>query len=273
MQLGFIVPIKYLDTFASQSDFHLILPHILETNEKYLNFYREKSRRGDFIIVDNSVFELGKSYPDEKLLRLASEVEADEIIVPEIIGDFQKSLKKAEQFLRDPQIPRDFSISITVQGNSFDEMKQHYKEILKRFSYLDTISIPFAIDCDIPGAPKVKSKTLQRVINRTSFIDRLLEKGIIDYTKKHHLLGLSDGVELKHYSSSPERYRFIRSNDSSSAFTHGSNLIRYTEKGLPCEKLKEKLDFKMNKELKGSQIESIQYNINMLKKFAGIKEE
>lgn len=269
MKLGFIVPIKYLDEFASQSDFHLILPHVLEMSEEYLNFYRERSRRGDFVVCDNGVFELQESYPDEKLLEGASRGEADEGVVPEVLRDSQKSLEKAEKFL--PLIPRNLSVAMTVQGDSFEEMESHYKEILKRFPYIDTINIPFDIDCVIPGAPRFRSKTLQRVVNRIAFVDRLLEKNVISRMTQHHLLGLSDGVELQHYSSNPEKYRFIRSNDSSSSFVHGSKFIRYTERGLPCEKVEKKVDFGMDVELSRLQVECIQCNIDMLKGFVGVE--
>ena len=58
----------------------------------------------------------------------------------------------------------------------------------------------------------------------------------------------------------------IRSNDSSSAFVHGKARFRYTEEGLPCEKLQEKLDF-FDGYLNVKQRDDIQFNIDMMKKF------
>jgi hypothetical protein len=77
-------------------------------------------------------------------------------------------------------------------------------------------------------------------------------------------MGLSDALELQRYKG--VRYYWVRSNDSSTAFVHGFNEVYYTDKGLPGEKIKQKLDFDgyNNYELTISQKSCIHYNIDKI---------
>ena len=51
------------------------------------------------------------------------------------------------------------------------------------------------------------------------------------------------------------------------------SITHYTDRGLPCEKIKKKLDFLMKEQLSSEQLETIQYNIIKLKSFVGEREE
>ena len=62
-----ITPTEYLGHFASQSQMHLVLAHLVDTNEAYADFYE---RDLSFKIMDNGAFELGESYEPEKLIDL-----------------------------------------------------------------------------------------------------------------------------------------------------------------------------------------------------------
>jgi len=203
MKTGFIVPVKYLEKFAVQSDFHLILPHIVEQSEKYKKFYMERIKEGDFVMLDNSIFELEVAYPKEKLLDTALEIGVQEMVVPEVLRSSHGSLEKVEDFfdyIANSHLPKHLRFAITVQGKSFREMIAYVSALLTSFEF-HTLCVPFDIDCEIPGAPCFQSSTLQRVVNRIYFCEHLREKfPSLCSTKQVHLLGLADGVELQHYT-------------------------------------------------------------------------
>ena len=51
----FITPTAYLEKYASQSNNHLCLAHIVDRDPVYADFYKKMSDRGDLVIMDNSV--------------------------------------------------------------------------------------------------------------------------------------------------------------------------------------------------------------------------
>ena len=84
MKHAFIAPVSYLDVIPDSSDFHLLLAHLLD-NERYCEYYREKSYRGDTIIIDNGAFEFKRPLPADEYRRLIdlSGIEPDIIVAPD----------------------------------------------------------------------------------------------------------------------------------------------------------------------------------------------
>jgi len=261
MKLGIICPINWLEGFAIQSAYHLVLPNVFEKSKEYRDFYIKQAQMGDFITLDNGAYELGYPMEPDELLEIAGKLKADEIVAPDVILNYKKTVELTEEFLEQVRDKFDGKIGAVAQGSTFGEIKECYLRFLQD-SRIDTIMLPFDIRFEIPNARKSDSFTKQRAFNRVALVNHILP---LAPPKPIHLLGLSDGVELTFQKDHAE----IRSNDSSSAFVHGKEGFRYTEEGLPCEKSKEKLDF-FNKSLNVKQRDNIQFNIDMMKGF--IKE-
>lgn len=262
MKLGIICPVTHLNDFAVLSNFHLVLPHLYHL-PGYFNFYKERAQKGDFVLLDTSVFELGESVAGEDLIKYALELGASEMVAPEVIGDALKSMERLSNFLR---LCKEKKVGIPVlavtQGNSFTELKDYFFK-LNSLEGVSSLGIPFDIEYE-NLYPCIKSLTLRRVLNRWYFVAtvNLLARELNVTIKPTHLMGLSDGVELQLYRDIP----WIRSNDSSSAFVHGSAGILYNDRGLPCEKISTKLDF--NSKLKTqTQYDSVMHNIRKLFNF------
>jgi hypothetical protein len=81
-----ITPTTYLEEYASQSETHLVLAHIVDTNPTYADFYKRMSDRGDRVIMDCSAFELGESYEPSKLIDLGHLCHADALVLPDYPG-------------------------------------------------------------------------------------------------------------------------------------------------------------------------------------------
>ena len=75
-----ITPTAYLEKYASLSDMHLVLAHLVDTDDNYADFY---CSRNEFKIMDNGAFELGESYDPDKLLALAYKCNAQAIVLPD----------------------------------------------------------------------------------------------------------------------------------------------------------------------------------------------
>jgi len=261
MKHGIICPVSQLEKYATRSNFHLILPHLIDKYPKYKEFYTERATAGDHVILDNSIFELGESYNYVKMLEYAEEMGLTEISIPEVLKDRDASRKLRDEFLTYyTKSGSNMRLLAVAQGNCIEDIRDSYFE-LSRIVEISTLGLPFDIDDCMPY--DIKSLTLRRVMNRwflVNMIDFESSMSCALKTKPTHLMGLSDAVELQMYSD----YPWIRSNDSSSAFVHGVNGILYSNKGLPCEKISQKLDFGGFPILTDKQINDINFNIDTI---------
>ena len=266
MKHGIICPIAYLSYFASKSNFHLILPHLIQY-PKYKGFYKKRVHQGDFILLDNSIFELGYSLEKEKLLAIAQDMKVSEVVAPEVWHDKEGTIKLVEEFMEYHDVTKStVNILAMATGNTEEEIIETFFQ-WNRHPKINSLGLPFSLDYEIKGvSDNIKSLTLKRVLNRWHLVDSLNKyaKASSQVIKPTHLMGLSDALELQRYKG--DNYYWIRSNDSSTAFVHGYNSIKYTDRGLPCEKISQKVDFSRYDEgdISHFQIECINYNIDKI---------
>ena len=73
--LGLICPTKYLEDFAVQSPYHLVLTHKVFEDPAYAEFYKSRAKLGEFITLDNSSYEVGDGvFTNDDLLEALREV-------------------------------------------------------------------------------------------------------------------------------------------------------------------------------------------------------
>jgi len=140
MKVGFIVPVKYL-RLSLESDFHLILPHIVEEYPEYGKFYKKRIKAGDFVMLDNSTFELGRPIDIEKQREIAYKLQVNEVVLPDFLGDSNKTLKNIEKTLSTIYTNKDFSIAGVSQGKSFKSYINCFQQLIK-IKEINTIGMP-----------------------------------------------------------------------------------------------------------------------------------
>ena len=140
MNVALICPPHLLEKYGKRTKYHLVLPHLIR-HQKYLDFYQIRSSEGDFVILDNGAAE-GLEYGAKHLLTLGANIEADEIVVPDTIGDANDTLAKAQYFARyaDPA----FQYMFVLQGRTAEEVMFCLRALDNgnMFSYITTIGIP-----------------------------------------------------------------------------------------------------------------------------------
>ncbi len=98
MKVATIVPRGHFDAVEDDT-FHMVLAHLVP-DQAYRGFFvRAKRDRGGFLLMDNGVVETGKPMEMTKLLDLAGTVGADEVILPDEIGDSVRTLRLSEDSL------------------------------------------------------------------------------------------------------------------------------------------------------------------------------
>jgi hypothetical protein len=118
--------------------YHLLLAHdVLEHPAEYKEVYGEVKKRypGNWIILDNSVVELGSAMPIKELLDAARIIEPKALVIPDVMGDAQGTEDAATEFIRkfreiypEGELAAGYRLMGVVQGKFMSEVKNciHY---------------------------------------------------------------------------------------------------------------------------------------------------
>ena len=81
------VPFCLLEKSREFNDYDYCLPHLMDENEEYRDFFYKSKEMGRYIVMDNSLHELGEAYDSDRLIYWINEIKPDEFIVPDVWED------------------------------------------------------------------------------------------------------------------------------------------------------------------------------------------
>lgn len=252
-------PISHLKRGREFTDGEYCLPHLLDKYTSYLEYFTESKAQGRYIIMDNSLHELGEPYTEERLLYWLHHFKPNEFIVPDFWEDKTKTLVSAKKWI---QIiyPEGVMPVAVVQGKSLDEALECYY-ILKQQGYQ---KIAFSYGADWYEEEGLKYTTLPqnkfvtKAHGRYHTIKTLYDKDIIQKGDRIHLLGCNIPQEFSWYKDLN-----IESIDTSNPVIHGFLGIKYNDWGLE-EKQPNKVDTFEGVE---ENWDIVEYNLNKFKEF------
>ena len=97
MKISHEVPICLLEDSLDFNDYQYCLPHLLDQDEDYKNFFYKVKQEGVYIIMDNSLHELGHAYDRSRLLYWINELKPNEFIVPDVWENCNLSIGYARE--------------------------------------------------------------------------------------------------------------------------------------------------------------------------------
>ena len=256
MKVSHEVPIPYLEKSRDFNDYDYCLPHLLDQSKEYRDFFYESKKRGRYIIMDNSLHELGKAYDSKRLRYWVNELEPNEFIVPDVWEDKTQTLVSAK-FWSQIILPEDVEKVAVVQAKSYSEARECYR-ILHNFHYYKKIAFSYGASYynDLFPHP---NPLVGKMMGRVLVISKLYQEGIISDSDQIHLLGCALPQEFSYYQG----FNFIKSIDTSNPVIHGLAGITYKDYGL-LKKLPHKVDrFEGNSE----NWEDVLYNVNKFREF------
>jgi hypothetical protein len=261
MLISHEAPVSILEEVSEITDIQYALVHLFETNEKYYNFFKKCILNNREVILDNSIFELGKAFDGDKFAKYVEELNPTYYIVPDVLEDGYETILHFNDFIKKyPDLPG-LRIGV-VQGKTYDEIVDCYKYMSE---YADYIAISF--DYNYYIATGLGKTELERWCNgRFNLINDLIADGFWNNKKPHHLLGCSFAKEFFWYKSLQDKHN-IRSVDTSNPVVAGIKGLKYSGLGLktkPSVKLADLIDYEPNDEEK----ELIYHNISIFKKLA-----
>lgn len=255
----FITPINLLERYATQSSKHLCLAHLVDQSEVYANFYNNMRKRGDYVMMDCSAFELGQSYEPAKLLSLGKVCGANAIVLPDYPGQTSlKTIDSAKQWSKSFK-DNGFDTFFVPQGVVGD-----LSDWLRAYDFAATCDDIDIIGMSILGIPNALPK-IDRSFARV-VMTQFLQSQERFSTKRHHYLGLNSGPALE--IPSLINMNALWSVDSSNPVWMGMLGHEYTHNSdsfLTTKKIHFPVDFYYNEKIDQATHNRIQININLTK--------
>ncbi len=194
MRAALVSPTEYLGEIQPHSNYHLILTHKVIYDRRYQEFYRKRSKEGDYIILDNGAVEKkGSSVPMKDIVTAAILTRPTVVVLPDFLFDGDRTYHELINAIRSPQlrflrrVHPDVKIAAVAQGIDEEE-------------WIDSFSILNNTDgIDLIGIPKVTGHTFG---HRWQALERIAKH----VHKPCHLLGFwhKDSLEdLAHEATFP----------------------------------------------------------------------
>ena len=96
MKVSHEVPRCLLTASPEFNDYDYCLPHLLDQDEEYLKYFENARDKGRYVIMDNSLHELGEAYDYDRLKYWVNELKPNEFIVPDVWMDCHKTAAQAK---------------------------------------------------------------------------------------------------------------------------------------------------------------------------------
>jgi hypothetical protein len=214
MKVSHEVPLAYLDDSLVYNDYDYLLPHLYDKHEKYKEFFLKSKEAGRYIIMDNSLHELGKAYDTTRMLEIINELKPNEFIIPDVWENHTLSMRNAKEWSQ-INLPEGVTKVAVVQGKSLGDIIECY-HVYKMLGY-EKIAFSYGASYynDLINHP---NKDQGKALGRIYVIMKLIEDGIIQSSDRIHLLGCALPQEFQFYKNISQIETIDTSNPIMAAF-------------------------------------------------------
>jgi len=106
VKIANISPFPIMDEVIDEDeDYHLVLADLLLKHREYLDFYKDRKKRGDFVIMDNMAFEKPEGTKLDVLLEACELLGPDEVVLIDkrfdFMGTYESSVRSMEALQRE----------------------------------------------------------------------------------------------------------------------------------------------------------------------------
>lgn len=234
MKISHESPLCLLDQSRTYNDYDYALVHLFETEPTYLQFFKDSLAQGRTVLLDNSIFELGTAFDSDRYAHWIKELQPTEYIIPDVLedalGTMDNALDWKEKYLDEMSALGSKSIGV-VQGKSYEDLINCY-QYLDQVIGVDKLAISFDYSYYLEVCPH-PNKWMGYALGRAQTLTRLMNDGIINKDKPHHLLGCALPIEFMFYR---DGFEWLDSLDTSNPIVHALLGIGYEPGGLDSKK-------------------------------------
>ena len=256
-------PIDLLCHSLDYNDYQYCLVHLMEENEQYRDwFLNVNTRTGAEVLLDNSIFELKEAFDSAKYAEWIEKIKPNYYIVPDVLEDAHGTLRKWAEFNNlYSNVNNGLSERIgVVQGKTWNDLVNCYQFMSANADYI-AISFDYSY-YTITGIGRDKLQLW--CTGRQRFIQQLIDEGIWNWDKPHHLLGCSLAKEFRYYVDN--NIYNIRSCDTSNPIVAALHGLRYNgDFGLKTKPSTLLADL-INAEVNDDVVELAYYNTSQFKR-------
>jgi hypothetical protein len=261
MKISHEVPFCLLTKSREFNDYDYCLPHLMDENEEYRTFFLNSKNVARYIVMDNSLHELGEAYSTDRLMYWVNKLEPDEFIVPDVWEDYAASVRNAKLWAN-TKLPENTTKVAVVQAKNLHEANlcvQAYKDLGYK-----KIAFSYGASYYNDVCPHI-NKDLGKAIGRFMVISSMLKDKILSVKDRVHLLGTSSPIEFGMYKNMP----FIESIDTSNPIMAAIGEMPYTKMGLhlkPMANMNKHQD--ISKEFVNEDL--VDFNVEMFRTINGL---
>ena len=185
MKLAVIAPVPLQDKYAV-TDYHMALTHLVldpYMGARYSEVFITRRKLGHYVILDNSVVELGAAIKIETVIEAARRIGASEIILPDIFDDREATVYEAKRIVRHyKEELKPYKLMAVAQGKDMADWIECYCQ-LAAIPEIDVIGVPKRLHDKLGGDNP----------GRLAVLFQLHQQGIAEhYGKPVHLLGCNE---------------------------------------------------------------------------------
>jgi len=253
------VPRCLLTISSDFNDYDYCLPHLLDQDEEYKQYFIDARDKGRYVIMDNSLHELGEAYNYDRLHHWVTELKPNEFIVPDVWMACAQTAAQAK-YWKQFKYHKNTQITAVIQG---EDKNQAYlcANLLVNLGY-NKLCVSYGATWYNDFFPHINTD-MGKALGRVRFVQGLLK---LDQMKdiKFHLLGCSIPQEFGWYDNHPQ----IESIDTSNPIMAALEKIEYKEHGLD-NKPKANMNDHFDVNFKDIDYGSVLYNVNKFRKING----
>jgi hypothetical protein len=223
MKVSHEVPRCLLDISPEFNQYDYCLPHLLDQDEEYKQYFLDAKAKGRYIVMDNSLHELGEAYNSERLLYWINEIEPDEFMVPDVWMDCHQTAAQAKYWLQ-YEFPEKTKKIAVIQGKDKNDAYL-CATLLANLGY-EKLCVSYGATWYNDFFPHA-NPDMGKALGRVRFVQGLLN---LNHLKNNtfHLLGCSIPQEFGWYDNDPR----IESIDTSNPIMAALENIWYEDNGL-----------------------------------------
>ncbi len=261
MKISHESPLCLLDRSRSYNDYDYCLVHLLETEPTYLQFFKDSLAQGRTVLLDNSIFELGTAFNPDKYAYWIEELRPTEYIIPDVLEDTLGTMDNALDWKEKYSDLPGKTIGV-VQGKSYEDLVQCY-DYLDCIIGVEKIAISFDYSYYLEVCPH-PNKWMGYALGRVQTLTRLLNDGVINTKKPHHLLGCALPIEFMFYR---QGFEWLESLDTSNPIVHAIMGFGYEPGGLDAKKSIKLIELLNTAEPSVATMHTIRHNIQYFRSY------
>jgi len=262
MKVSHEVPRCLLTASPEFNDYDYCLPHLLDQDEEYKQYFYNAKKAGRYIVMDNSLHELGEAYKWDRLHYWIEELEPDEFIVPDVWMNYAQTHAQAKYWMQFNYPLNTLPVAV-VQGENEGEAVKCYLN-LKELGY-KKIAISYGATWYDKLHPH-PNKDFAKALGRLTFINRLYTSKFITSHDKIHLLGCAVPQEFGWYRG----YKQIESIDTSNPIMAALEGTLYNGGGL-MKKPEANMNNHFDVKFTDIDYEDVLHNTTLFREINGIK--